>query len=98
MRGNQLALIEELANTASKHSLHKPDELDQIAESIEFAELQEHSEMTSLFPTFTSIWQRAKQILSSDISPIIEAIKADWAEYQVAVQKEGLDPFGDQFF
>lgn len=74
------------------------DELDRIAESIDFQELQEHSEMTSLFPTFTSIWQRAKQILSSDISPIIEAIKADWAEYQVAVQKEGLDPFGDQFF
>lgn len=30
--------------------------------------------MTTLFPTFTSIWQRAKRLLATDIKSILELL------------------------
>lgn len=51
--------------------------------------------MTSLFPTFGSIWQRAKRLLGSDISPIwqrlCDAIERDSERYQEDLERLGLE-------
>ena len=53
--------------------------------------------MTTLFPTFTSIWQRAKRFLSTDTRDIwqgIEAtLEADEARYQEQLKAKGLEDF-----
>jgi hypothetical protein len=38
-------------------------------------EATEHQEMSALFPTFTSIWQRAKRLLSTDTREIWQALE-----------------------
>jgi hypothetical protein len=38
--------------------------------------------MSALFPTFTSIWQRAKQLLSTDTRNIWQALEASEQEIQ----------------
>ena len=45
-------------------------------------EIKEHQEMSALFPTFTSIWQRAKQLLSTDTRNIWQALEASEQEIQ----------------
>ena len=51
--------------------------------------------MTSLFPTFGAIWQRAKQLLATDTRAIWqrarEVIEADEARYQQELEAKGLD-------
>lgn len=60
--------------------------------------------MTTLFPTFTSIWQRAKRFLATDTRDIwqrIEAtLEADEKRYQEQLKSAGFenfDPFGHRF-
>ena len=60
--------------------------------------------MTTLFPTFTSIWQRAKRFLATDTRDIwqrIEAtLEADEKRYQGQLKSAGFedcDPFGHRF-
>jgi hypothetical protein len=38
-------------------------------------EVKEHQKMSTLFPTFLSIWQRAKQLLSTDTRDIWQALE-----------------------
>jgi hypothetical protein len=51
--------------------------------------------MTSLFPTFGAIWQRAKQLLATDTRAIwqriYEAIQEDEERYQQQLQVKGID-------
>lgn len=61
--------------------------------------------MTTLFPTFTSIWQRAKRFLATDTRDIwqrIEAVlEADEARYQEqlrASDHEDFSPFISTLF
>ena len=61
--------------------------------------------MTTLFPTFTSIWQRAKRFLATDTRDIwqrIEAtLEADEQRYQQDLERLGLEdlnPFGHTLF
>ena len=53
--------------------------------------------MTTLFPTFTSIWQRAKRLLATDTREIwqrIEAtLEADEARYQEELEAKGHADF-----
>jgi hypothetical protein len=60
-----------------------------------FSEVLEHHPMTSLFPTFGAIWQRAKQLLATDTRAIWqrarEVIEADEARYQQELEAKGLD-------
>lgn len=53
--------------------------------------------MTILFPTFTSIWQRAKRFLATDTRDIwqrIEAtLEADEARYQEQLRESGHEEF-----
>jgi hypothetical protein len=59
--------------------------------------LQEHQSMTSLFPTFTSIWQRAKRFLATDTREIWERIEAtlevDEVRYQQELEAKGHTDF-----
>jgi hypothetical protein len=59
--------------------------------------LQEHQTMTTLFPTFTSIWQRAKRFLATDTREIWERIEAtleaDEARYQQELEAKGHADF-----
>jgi hypothetical protein len=59
--------------------------------------LQEHQTMTTLFPTFTSLWQRAKRFLATDTREIWERIEAtleaDEARYQQELEAKGHDEF-----
>jgi len=59
--------------------------------------LQEHQTMTTLFPTFTSIWQRAKRFLATDTREIWERIEAtleaDEARYQEELEARGHADF-----
>jgi hypothetical protein len=57
--------------------------------------------MTALFPTYTSLWQRAKRLLATDITPLwqrfLEVCEADEARYQEQLRASGgedLDIFG----
>ena len=51
--------------------------------------------MTSLFPTFGSIWQRAKRLLATDTRAIWQriyaAIEEDEERYQQRLQAKGID-------
>ena len=53
--------------------------------------------MTTLFPTFTSIWQRAKRFLATDTRDIwqrIEAtLEADESRYQEQLKSAELEDF-----
>lgn len=53
--------------------------------------------MTALFPTFTSIWQRAKRYLATDTRDIwqrIEAVlEADEQRYEQECQSKGVNPY-----
>jgi len=62
---------------------------------------EQHQPMTTLFPTYTSLWQRAKRLLASDLTPLwqrfLDAIEADEERYQrelVAAGHADLDIFG----
>jgi hypothetical protein len=59
--------------------------------------LQEHQAMTTLFPTFTSLWQRAKRFLATDTREIWERIEAtleaDEARYQKELEARGHADF-----
>jgi hypothetical protein len=66
-----------------------------------FTEVLEHEPMTALFPTYTSLWQRAKRFLGTDLTPIwkrfLDAIEADEQRYQRELEAAGhhdLDIFG----
>lgn len=49
--------------------------------------------MTALFPTFDSIWQRAKRLLATDLTPLwerfLDACEADEARYQEQLEASG---------
>lgn len=51
--------------------------------------------MTTLFPTFGSIWQRAKRLLATDSRDIwqgiYEFIQQDEQAYQERLQQKGID-------
>jgi hypothetical protein len=53
--------------------------------------------MTSLFPTFGSIWRRAQRLLATDITPIwqrfLDACEADEARYQEQLRVSGQEDF-----
>jgi len=53
--------------------------------------------MTALFPTYTSLWQRAKRFLATDLTPLwerfLEACEADERHYIKESQVKGLDDF-----
>jgi hypothetical protein len=70
-----------------------------IREALQKAE--EREKMTALFPTYTSLWQRAKRLLAMDIYPLwhcfIEACERDSERYQRELEEKGLgdlDCFG----
>ncbi len=57
--------------------------------------------MTTLFPTFGSLLQRAKRLLAADVTPLwqrfLDACEADEARYQEQLRASGhtdLDIFG----
>ncbi len=37
--------------------------------------------MAVLFPTFTSIWQRAKRLLGTDVSEVLAILKEDAEDF-----------------
>ncbi|HEY9834108.1 MAG TPA: hypothetical protein V6D26_26380 [Stenomitos sp.] len=53
--------------------------------------------MTALFPTYTSLWQRAKRFLATDITPLwerfLEACEVDEQRYINESRAKGLDDF-----
>lgn len=53
--------------------------------------------MTALFPTYTSLWQRAKRLLATDITPLwqrfLEACEADEECYIKESRAKGLEDF-----
>ncbi len=53
--------------------------------------------MTALFPTYTSLWQRAKRFLATDITPLwerfLEACEADEQRYINESHAKGLEDF-----
>lgn len=53
--------------------------------------------MTALFPTFGSLLQRAKRLLSSDVSYLwqgfMDACEADAERYQRELEAKGHDDF-----
>ena len=60
--------------------------------------------MTSLFPTFGNLLQRAKRLLATDLTPLfsrfLDAIEADEARYQEQLRASGQEdftPFGRTF-
>jgi hypothetical protein len=73
------------------------DEFDQIAQSIAFEQLIEDEEMTALFPTFDNLLQRAKRLLSSDVSHLwqgfMDACEADAERYQRELEAKGNNDF-----
>lgn len=58
--------------------------------------------MTALFPTYTSLWQRAKRLLATDLTPIWERFVAiceeDNERYQRELSALGLDDRYQPFF
>jgi hypothetical protein len=83
---------------------YSPQELDELErliialaafDSEVFSEVLEHNPMTSLFPTFGSIWQRAKRLLATDTRTIWqrarEAIETDEERYYQQLEAKGLD-------
>jgi hypothetical protein len=83
---------------------YSPQELDEFErliialaafDSEIFSEVLEHHPMTSLFPTFGSIWQRTKRFLATDTRAIwqriYEAIQEDEERYQQQLQAKGID-------
>ncbi len=53
--------------------------------------------MTSLFPTFGNLLQRAKRFLATDLTPLwerfLEACEADEARYQEQLEAKGHEDF-----
>ena len=53
--------------------------------------------MTSLFPTFGSLLQRAKRLLATDVTPLwqrfLDACEADEARYQEQLRASGQEDF-----
>lgn len=53
--------------------------------------------MTALFPTYTSLWQRAKRFLATDLTPFwqhfLDACVADSDRYQRELEEKGLGDF-----
>ncbi len=53
--------------------------------------------MTALFPTYTSLWQRAKRFLATDLTPLwegfLEACEADEQRYINESRAKGLEDF-----
>jgi len=53
--------------------------------------------MTTLFPTFGSLLQRAKRLLATDVTPLwqrfLDAIEADEARYQEQLRASGHEDF-----
>jgi hypothetical protein len=41
----------------------------------------EQESMAVLFPTFTSIWQRAKRLLGTDVSEVLAILKEDAEDF-----------------
>jgi hypothetical protein len=62
-----------------------------------FSEVLEQEKMTALFPTYTSLWQRAKRFLATDLTPLwerfLEACEADEARYQEQLGAKGHEDF-----
>lgn len=57
--------------------------------------------MTALFPTYTSLWQRAKRLLATDLTPLwqrfVDACERDSERYQRELEGKSLgdlDCFG----
>jgi hypothetical protein len=83
------------------YSAQELDELERLIialaafDSEVFTEVLEYHPMTSLFPTFGSIWQRAKRLLATDTRAIwqriYEAIQEDEERYQQQLQAKGID-------
>jgi hypothetical protein len=54
-------------------------------------QLLEESEMSALFPTFTSWLQRAKRFLATDSRDIWQYLYEDDQRYQQELQAKGID-------
>ncbi len=61
--------------------------------------------MTALFPTYTSLWQRAKSLLATDLTPLwhrfLDACEADAERSHRKLEEKGLgdfNPLGYPFF